>query len=326
VTSTSNEQPAEDPLPIQDCSQWIPRCRLQLKGRERNLMESRLLEFVRTVKLSMDQFCDQNTRYFIEWRRRRDVRVPRMDRMNRETMDRFLNKALIDKVSCSYSAAIDHALNNWNGVQRSSKLRNNGFVDYKSYLKPAKNWFDQHKIPLLAELCWTPLLDAVQQIAHNAAALFFHHRFLGLQRRYEEYLHLLIVLNTMRCTVSFSNAGKKLLISPKMLTKIKATSPILQRLWQHDQLQLRSSDAECAPMTNKAVRERMVSSCESMLAVSTREFEETLYALHHEIDHLPATPLVGGLIEVSAPEIPSSGYGHHRGSACKVANFQYRPY
>ena len=144
--------------------------------------------------------------------------------------------------------------------------------------------------------------------------LFFADRFPDLQRRYSQYLHLLILLNMMQSTVSFQDSGEFWLIPSSVfandtvnmhLSRVEIPSdPQLPAKWLAVCLPVRlpvflkqlfgeyshnalSNEMENArKKSNEFMRERVVRGCASKLALCTRDFEESLFALHQEVDHL----------------------------------------
>ena len=90
-----------------------------------------------------------------------------MDRTNREVMVKYLNEQIIRQMIEQYSLTVNQSLNRWEGVQRSLKFKKGKPMAIESYFKTAKNWFDQHKIEFLSEMCWTPLFKALHQVITN---------------------------------------------------------------------------------------------------------------------------------------------------------------
>jgi len=316
IESKANaEAPADAQTPDKghkrDASQWIPLCRQKLKERERMLTESRLIECCRIINVSIQQFADQNNHFLmvnqVNLQHDRWLNVDRMVRINREMMSHFLSDDVIHKLTTSYYGEIHQSLNQWDGVRRSTKFRNQQSVEMESYFKIAKNWFDQHKIELLSLLFWSPLFNALDQICWSAAAKFFEGQSMErrLQSEYQQYFHLLILNNMIRATVSLSNAGKKLLVPARALVKVMANSKALKLLSQDH-----SDDGDSEVIrkrTNREVRDCMLSNCESLLALHRQSFEQLLGALHQRSKHpIPSsTPSVSGDRTVGPPAICS---------------------
>lgn len=141
--------------------------------RERTLTELRLSESCKIVKRSLQQFAEQNNQYFINLKLKRStpIKVQRMDRINGEMMAKFLNEHILRQMTEQYSMTVNQSLNRWEGVQRSLKFKKGKAMAIDSYFKTAKNWFDQHKIELLSEMCWTPLFKALQQVCFPILSL-----------------------------------------------------------------------------------------------------------------------------------------------------------
>ena len=143
---------------------WVPLCRSKLKDRELMLIGKRYQKCLDVISLSIDQFARQNTKYFIELRGKTTIRVERMDKINREMMNHYLNPQTRQNSIATCSAALDNSLRNWEGVRKSTKFTMNGDVAFNVYFRTAKNWFDQCKVTLLSKAYWIPLLAVIQEV------------------------------------------------------------------------------------------------------------------------------------------------------------------
>ena len=145
-------------------SDWIPLCRSKLKGRELVLIANRYRKCLDVISLSIDQFARQNTRYFIELRGKTTIRVERMDKINREMMNHYLNLQTYQHSIATCSAALDDSLRKWEGVRKSNKFAGNDDVTFNVYFRIAKNWFDQCKVTLLSEAYWIPMFAVIEDV------------------------------------------------------------------------------------------------------------------------------------------------------------------
>ena len=136
---------------------WIPMCRTKLRDRELMLIEKRQQKCRDVVTLSIDQFTRQNFRYFLEVRGKKTIRVERMDKVNREMMNHYLNPQTHQHTIDSCSAALSESLGKWEGVRKSTKFTKKDSVAFNVYFRTAKNWFDQCKVTLLSEVYWIPI-------------------------------------------------------------------------------------------------------------------------------------------------------------------------
>merc|ERR1711879_341371 len=222
----------------------------------------------------------QNQRFFVDLKKKTTIRVGRMDTVNHDIYRQYLPPLTVQRMAANANAAISLLLDQWDGAvfypSDSGSVSSSSTNSFAVYFEAARMWFDEARTYTLTEQCWIPLLSLTDMIARHAATRFFHGRFSDLQRKYREYLHLLMLNNLMRGPAVSTQSGDRWLIPA-------ASYSVLQRKLGFPQM-TRSETAD-AQIDSVAVRHFVVNTSMDHLGTAQLEFQESLFALHQEIDH-----------------------------------------
>jgi len=280
------------------CTNWIEPVRLKLTERETKLMTTRLGICSTIFLQSVAGFTEANKRYFIDLKHQTTIQVDRMDRVNHEMAEQYLNSAALDRVKNECAESLKKTLSEWTGVKRANGKEEKD-ISFRKYFGFCKNWFDQIKLDYMAFDFWVPIFDMVDHFAQQSAAKFFCDRFYDLQKMYSRYLYLLTLEKLIRGTLKLPNSRERLLIPAGVYVKLRKNLSVLKVPTQ--QIESLKSRTGRSRTGSKQIREIILNTVCSTKDAAKSQFHGSLLALHDEFDHY------GTGQPVSVAAVPQNG-------------------